>query len=370
MSDFAGDAGLADAVYWISKEYEWKKGTSINRAGWYDTPNSVYQKLMQQFGDTPYGQQAEWDQKRLAHRMKIFKLLSEPNQTATDAAIETMVADLKGRPELAGELYWIACGYEEHPDKMPQAEKIYERITKDYPETDEADRASLDLQRRIICDLFDAGDANTATALLDKFIANFGQNPYAGTCLGRAVMGFYVTGAKFRAKNQPEKAKQYCEIAADIWQKLPKDTLQKGIETAYLYFYVAINYHELDRWADAIDNYQKVLGDYPDFKYACGINAAIGGCYESLRDKEGVPKEQVNPLIEEAYKAALANSSVSRSTPEVAYKLAGMMLEKGDKTAAAKYYKKFLETARHKDDRFATVKAKLVELAADGGTNQ
>jgi tetratricopeptide (TPR) repeat protein len=369
MSDFAGDAGLADAVYWISKEYEWKKGTSINRAGWYDTPNSVYQKIMQQFSDTPYGQQAEWDQKRLAHRMNIFKLMKEPNQAATDAAIETMAIDLKGRPELAGELYWIACGYEEHPNKMPQAEKIYERIVKDCPGTDEADRASLDLQRRIICDLFDTGDANTATALLDKFIANFSQNPYSGTCLGRAVIGFYFAGAKFRDNNQSEKSKQYYQIAADIWQKLPKDTLQKGMETTYLYFYIAINYHELGRWADAIANYQKVLDDQPDFEYACGIQAAIGGCYEKLRDEESVPKEQVNPLIEETYKTALANSSVCYSTPEIAYKLAGMMLEKGDKASAAKYYNKFLETAKRKDDRIATVKAKLAELAAEGGNN-
>jgi tetratricopeptide (TPR) repeat protein len=385
MSDFAGDAGLADAVYWISKEYEWKKGTSINRAGWYDTPNSVYQKLMQQFSDTPYGQQAEWDQKRLAHRMKIFKLMQEPNQSATDAAIETMVADLKSRPELAGELYWIACGYEEHPDKMPQAEQIYARIVKDCTGTDEADRAALDIQRRTICDLFDACDANAAKALLDKFVADFGQNPYSGTCLGRAVRGFYIASAEFRVKKQPEKAKQYCEIAANIWQRLPKDTLQKGIETTYLYFYVAINYHELGRWADAIDNYQKVLDDYPDFEHACGINAAIAVCYESLRDKEGVPKEGVNPLIEQAYKAVLANAAGCYMTKEAAYKLAGMMLDKGDKAGAIKYYQKFLESAKppqygssanakcsssqKQDDRIEAVKTKIAELTADGGNN-
>jgi len=82
-----------------------------------------------------------------------------------------------------------------------------------------------------------------------------------------------------------------------------------------------------------------------------------------------VPKEQVNPLIEEAYKAVLANSSGCYSTPDVAYKLAGIMLEKGDKAAAAKYYRKFLDVAKRNDDRIATVKAKLSELAADGGNN-
>ena len=183
MSDFAGNAGLAEAVYWISKEYEWKKGTTTDRTSWYDTPNSVYQKLMQQFSDTPYGQDAQWDQKRLAYRMKIFKLISEPNQAATDAAIETMITDLKGRPELAGELYWIACGYEEHPDKLLQAKQMYERIVKDCPGTDEAGRAALDVRRRIFGDVLDSGDVNSAYTLLDNFIADFKQNLLPGDCL-------------------------------------------------------------------------------------------------------------------------------------------------------------------------------------------
>jgi tetratricopeptide (TPR) repeat protein len=300
---------------------------------------------MQEFGDSPYGQQAEWDQKRLAHRMKIFKLMQEPNQAATDAAIETMTTDLKGRPELAGELYWIACGCEEHPDKMPQAELIYARIVKDCSGTDEADRAALDIQRRTICDLFDAGDTNAATALLDKFVADFGQNPYSGTCLGRAVRGFYVTGAEFREKNQPEKAKQYCEIAANIWQKLPKANLQKSLDTAYLYLYVGANYLELKRWENAIENFQKLIDDYPDFEHACSVQTAMSYCYEQLRDSGDLPKEGINPILEETYKAVLTNYPGCYATKEVSYRMAGLMLEKGDKTSAVTYYKMFLQAA-------------------------
>ncbi len=382
MSDFAGDAGLADAVYWISKEYEWKKGTTINRIGWYDTPNSVYQKIMQEFGDTPYGQEAQWDQKRLAHRMNIFKLMQEPNQAATDAAIETMATDLKGRPELASELYWVACGYEEHSDKLQQAKQIYERLVKDCPGTDEADRAALDIRRRILSDVLDSGDVNSAYTLVDMFIADFKQNIYAGDCLGRVVIGCYKRAAELTAQGQPEKAMLYHDVSADIWERIQKENLQIINDLAYLYFYAAINYHEMGRWADAINNYQKVVEDWPDFEHACGIEAAIGWCYEKLRDEGGVPKEEINPLIEQAFIAVVANSSGCYATNEVAYRLAGMMLEKGDKVSAVKYYRKFLDTAKPfradsgapprlrsrqpQDSRIETVKAKIAELE---GTN-
>jgi tetratricopeptide (TPR) repeat protein len=384
MSDFAGDAGLADAVYWISKEYEWKKGTTINRVGWYDTPNSVYQKIMQEFGDTPYGGEAQWDQKRLAHRMKIFKLMQEPNQNATEAAIEAMATDLKGRPELASELYWVACGYEEHPDKMSQAKQIYERVVKDCPGTDEAGRAALDIRRRILCDVLDSGDINSAYTLLDNFIADFKQNYYAGDCLGRVVIGCYKRSVELREQKQPEKAMRYREVSANIWQKLPKANLQWGADTAYLYLYVGANYLELRRWEDVIENFQKLIEDYPDFEHACSAQTAMSYCYEKLRDSGGLPKEGVNPILEDTYKAILTNYPGCYATKEVSYRMAGLMLEKGDKTSASTYYKMFLQAANSESERLSTiykgkkpppdrrietVQAKLIELAAKGGTN-
>ncbi len=137
ISDFEGAAGLPEAIYWISKEYEWEKSAGENRTGWYDAPNSIFQRLTQQFGNSSFGIDAEWDQKRLTHRMKIFKLMQEPNQSNTDAAIEAMIADLIDRPEISTELLWIAWGYEEQPGKDAQANKLYKRIITEYPESDE-----------------------------------------------------------------------------------------------------------------------------------------------------------------------------------------------------------------------------------------
>jgi len=97
--------------------------------------------------------------------MKIYKLMKEPNQAATDAAIEAMVKDFNDRPELSVELYWIAFGYEEYPDKMPQAEKIYERIIKECPGTEEADKAQLG-NNKDTCDNAFLGTVDPPTGML------------------------------------------------------------------------------------------------------------------------------------------------------------------------------------------------------------
>ncbi len=370
MSDFAGNSGLAEAVYWISKEYEWKKGTTNDRTSWYDTPNSVYQKLMQEFSNTPYGQEAEWDQKRLAYRMKIFKLIQGADQAATDAAIETMITDFNGRPELSGELYWIACGYEERPDKGSQAEQMYARIVKDCPGTDEADRAALDVRRRVFGDVLDSGDVNSAYTLLDKFIADFKQNLYLGDCLGRIVIGCYKKASELADQNQPDKAMLYHQVSANIWEKIQNNNLSIISDLVYLYFYSAANYHEMGRWLDAINNYQKILDNWPEFESICGVQAAIGGCYEKLRDEGSMPKEAANPLIKQAFKAVLANWPDCYSAAYVSRRLGDMAMEEGDKVTAKQYYQLFLAKARPKDKQIETVKAKLAELTTQGGTNQ
>lgn len=378
ISDFAGDSRLTDTLFWISKQYEWTKGASINRNGWMDTSTSVYKRLMQQFGSG----QAQWDYKRLNYRMKIFNLMkgtdpidsAQGGQNALNVAIEEMVTEFTGRPELAGELYWIACGYEEQPDKCSQAISVYERIVRDCPNSLEADMAVLEVRRRIITDTIIAGDMNGAEVLMDEFVADFKNDSYAGTCLGRVAMGYYKKGFELNQEGKLESAKEHFDRSAGVWERITKNNLQTGKNDVYLYFYAACNYHKLGRFYEAVEIYQKILNEWPDFEHGCGIAAAIAWCYENMRDTGQVPKEEINPIIEEAYKAVLENYTGCLATKEVAYRMAGMMLEKGDKAEAIRYYNKFLESAEKfkscpnqpQDRRVASVKDTIANLGGAG----
>jgi tetratricopeptide (TPR) repeat protein len=365
MSDFAGDAGLAEAVYWISKEYEWKKGTVDDRTGWYDAPNSVYQRLMQQFSSSSYGLAAELDKKRLTHRMNIFKLLGSTDQNGIEAATDTMVAELNGRPEIAGELYWIACNYDEQPDKGPLAKQMSERIIREYPTTPEANKAVLDIRRLAIWDTLNSGDTTSAQTLMDKFIADFNQHPYAGDCLGRAADKNYLLALESNKQDQKQQAKDYFARAENVWNRIISANLPTDL--GKVYYFVAVCRQKHGDWDGAITYCQKVVNEYPDFEYVCGAQAAIGWCYEALRDSNEVPKETVNPLIEEAYKAVLTNYTNCYISHYAALRLAELNLQRGDKITSAAYFRMFLEFAGPEDTRIKTVKAKL---AAMEGTNQ
>jgi tetratricopeptide (TPR) repeat protein len=317
---------------------------------------------MLQFSNSPYGAVAEWDQKRLAHRMKIFKLMQEPNQAATDSAIETMITDLKDRPELSGELYWIACGYEEQPDKSSQAKQMYRRIVSEYPASIEAGNSALDIRRLEIWDTVNANDVNASQISIDKFVEDFKQHPYAGDCFGRVLIKDYMKGMELKKNNQQDKAEQYFTEADYVWQRLLSNKLQDGSDAVYLYYYAACNCQQLKQWDNAITYYQKVVDNWPEFEYACGAQAGVGWCYEALRSTGAIPKEQADPIIEQIYISVLDNYPNCYISHYAAFQLAEMNAEKGNKVNAITYYRKFLELAKPGNSRTEEVKIKLAKL--------
>jgi hypothetical protein len=109
------------------------------------------------------------------------------------------------------------------------------------------------------------------------------------------------------------------------------------------------------------------VNDYPSYERVCGAQAAVGWCLEGLKNSGEAPKEAVNPLIEEAYKAVLDNYPDCYIVDYAAYRLGELSVEKGDKTAAIAYYQKFLELAKPGNLLIETVKQKIAELE---GTNK
>jgi TolA-binding protein len=370
LNDFAGDSGLPEAVYWISKEYEWKKGKTLNRSDWYSSPNSVYQTIMQQFGNSPYGAQAELDQKRLSYRMQIFKLMQEPNQIATDAAIEALVADFNGRPELPGELYWIACGYEEKPDKLQQAKQMYAQIIRECPNTTESSNAVLDVRRLDIWDALNAGDVNASQILMDNFIADFGQNLYAGDCLGRVMINAYKGGMELKKDNQADKAEQYFLGAEDVFQRMAANNLQDGSDAVYIYYYAACNQQQLKQWNNALKNYQKVVDNWPEFEQDQNIQSKIALCYEKLVSSGQILEEQANPLIEQSYRDIINKYPYSSLSTDALFKLGWINFNKGQWNETVSYFERGLNAISDANSYPIDVMYALGRIYDQTGNNQ
>ncbi|RPJ78989.1 MAG: hypothetical protein EHM20_02550, partial [Alphaproteobacteria bacterium] len=168
----------------------------------------------------------------------------------------------------------------------------------------------------------------------------------------------------------------------DVWEKIQSNNLNITTDLVYLYYYAGANYLLLEKWDEAISNFQKVLDKWPDFLYACVCQDAIAGSYEVLRDTGKAPKEGINTLLEEAYEAILAKYPDCYAFKNTTYKMGGLMFEKGDNQSALYYYNKFLELTKSLETARITcsqdkklkierdeVKTKIASFSAIGGSN-
>jgi tetratricopeptide (TPR) repeat protein len=283
--DFQGDNELPKAVQWICKEYEWIKGTSEDRTAWFDKPNSVYQRLTQKFSDNPYGQQAEFDQKRLKHRMKIYNLLAKADQAEIDAAIEAMVSEFKGRPELAGELRWIATGYEENPATMLKAKDLYDRIAREYPGTVEANDSVLDSRRIDIDALFKADNDSEAQLLLEKYVQDFNTNGYAGPCLKSMAWGFRNEVIESIRLNQPDRAGKYFERALKIWNIMLDKLPSNPSSTPESLYFIGETYSRMGQCEKGIPYLKRVVLEWPNYQFVSKADTDISVCLGKNKNK-------------------------------------------------------------------------------------
>jgi len=333
-ADFAGHPDLPWALYWIGERYE--------RAGRPYEALNVYRRIAEDYPSSTYAEKANSRIAELGVAAPVE--LQDSNQAGEDVSTAALEQE-----ESAVELYRLAREYEDQPEMAALAGQTYQQLIEQYPGTIKADKAVLDIRRLEIQDALDSEDANTAEALLDKFIVDFKDHPYAIGCLDRAGTKYYLAARELKKKGQLQQARENFARAEGIWQRVIVDLSEGFVNPAGpggFYYIIAVCRQEQKNWAGAIEYFQNVAADYPDFEYVCGAQAAVGWCYEALRDAENLSKEAVDPIIEEAYTAVLVTYPDCYIAHHAAYRLGEMSYEKGDDANAILYYRKFLTLAK------------------------
>lgn len=102
-----------------------------------------------------------------------------------------------------------------------------------------------------------------------------------------------------------EKSKDYFEKALAVWKKeyeqLP---LSRYTKDAW-YFSGVIYRRHLRDTAKGLTYYQKVVDEWPDYRYAWSAQAMIGHCYGQLLDAGLMSEAEAEPKIEQAYKTLI-----------------------------------------------------------------
>jgi tetratricopeptide (TPR) repeat protein len=302
-ADFAGNAGLAGAIYSIATEYEEMKK--------YEKAESIYKNILKSFPDSNDMDNALSSQKHL-----VFLYASMGKYSQAQEAFDKLIKDFAGKPHLAMAIYDIALKYEEL-GRYGEAKNAYQKVVQMEPNSFRGQKAKIDIPKDDVLAYIDAGDSNSAMLAVEKMITDFSGQPYLAVAVSRTGEQYYKKALQIASKHKLSSANQIKDcfkngaaIYEKVTKKLPESTaLSKTsarlgeLETATpkAWYSAAFCYQGMGSYEKSIECCQSLVNTYPDFSMNWSALSLIGRNYEDMAEQGLIPKAEAEPKIKAIY---------------------------------------------------------------------
>jgi len=287
FTEFSGQPTLPKEIYQIVDEYA--------HAGRYDKADQLYQHVIDNW---PEAKQAGLEHIGVAE-INVLSFIDSGKDTAAQEALDSLIDDFNEHPDLAWTLDGIAGRYEK-AQKYDEARNIYKKIVTDYNDTD----YSFTAQKKIAILEIKAGDDPNAQAALDTLIADFNDHPDLPEAVFVIGEKYYYKAFIYKKEGLDTKAKDCFRKALAIWESIT-ELPPNAVYPAQAYLFSGVCYRRLGQHQTAIEYYQKVVDDWPDYEDRWYALFLIGRCYEQLKDNGDVEKSVANAHIQAAYEQVL-----------------------------------------------------------------
>ena len=122
---------------------------------------------------------------------------------------------------------------------------------------------------------------NTANALIDRLIADFGEHPGLACVVTRSGHGYRRRANDARREGLSTEAQVDNFKAIGLYDRVINEFGSSGF-VASSYFFSALCYRDLGQWQDALDCCNDLLGNWPEYKYAPWARRLAEECSERL----------------------------------------------------------------------------------------
>jgi tetratricopeptide (TPR) repeat protein len=209
------------------------------------------------------------------------------NYTAAQAGVDNLLADFANEEQLVYAVFQIADEYCEL-NQNEKAEQLYQYVIDNQSNTEHAiwAKASTAMLNILL------GNEATVKAALDILVADFNDHPDLPQAVFTIGEEYYYQAFRYKNEGRDAEAKEYFRKAIEVWEKLITELPYSVKYTPQAYYYSALCYsQEFGEHDKAIEYYQKLLDNWPDFDYRRTSYAWLGiaCCYEKLEKSGRIP---------------------------------------------------------------------------------
>jgi len=316
LTVFSDQPTLPMEIYQLSDRF--------NNAGRADKAGQLYQYIINTWPDDRYAMLAQdsisggsysnnneaVDHDELTVSEAIDKLLTEPN---TDSS--------KDIPEVLSEItakYCKAGSYE-------KAIQLCQYVIDNWGDnTAMVISGKLEMAKVYIAE----GNDATVEVIVDELITNYGGNPASPDAVFMIGEEYYNKAHNVKGDpNLPkEQAEEHYRKAQTVWEKLINEFPPSGTYTPLACSYAAACYRRLGNYEKAIEYYEKVVQDWPNYEYAWHAQVMVARCYyyEELERSGHIITEDAAEQIRQACKKLLTEYPDSQAVEATHYLLEDM----------------------------------------------
>ena len=177
--------------------------------------------------------------------------------------------------------------------------------------------------------LIHSGEDDAAKTALDNLITDFNSHPGLATAVFVIGEQYYYKAFEDPNKCRNVKSEEYLVRARNVWERIITELDVSQLNTTHAYYYSATCYRKMGDYEKAVEYYQKVVSEWPDYEYAGIAQCLVGDYLRKLIDLEKSSATETEPKIEKAYMAVIENYTDSLLAPDACLKMARISLKRG-----------------------------------------
>ena len=227
--------------------------------------------------------------------------IRQKDDAAADAAFNRLITEFYQQPTISKEIYEVADEYG-RAGKKDKAEQLYKYVVNDFPGSTgemwvKASIARLDIK---------LGNEAAAGEMLNNLTSNFRENSGLPQLIFRIGEEYYSKASQLEDEGLTTEARDNLEKSLAIWKRIIEELPKSNpMITAHAYYSSADCYRRLAQHSKAVEYYQMVVDNWPDFEYAWNAQFTIGLIYEGLKKSGDISKSEVDMKIRAAYEQLL-----------------------------------------------------------------
>jgi tetratricopeptide (TPR) repeat protein len=285
LAVFSRQPTLPKEIYQLANTY--------NNAGRNDKAGQLYQYILKTWPGDKYAALAKDSSATGTHLN---------DELSVKEAVDLLLADISLNKDIAKALSGILSKYYKS-GSYEKAAQLCQYVIDNW-----RDNAGAVINGKVELAKVRIAESNDVAvkAIMDELVATYSSHPDLPDAVLRIAVEYDAKASRLENEGRDAEAKDNFENTLAVWKQIIEDLPKSNSTvTAHAYYFSAECYLRLAQYSKAIEYYQKIVDNWPDYEYAWNAQYMIGRCYETLKDTGAVEKSVADAQIKAACEQVL-----------------------------------------------------------------